>query len=45
MSDILMRRMTDKMIQTIGIMQNIIPVPIHSFLKKAVAVGIWQMKQ
>lgn len=33
------------MIQTIGIMENIIPVPIHTFFKKAVAAGIQEMKQ
>lgn len=40
--------MTDKMIQTIEFMENIILVPIHAFFlkkKKAIAVGIQEMKQ
>lgn len=40
--------MTDKMIQTIVFMENIIFVPIHTFFfkkKNAVAVGIQEMKQ
>lgn len=33
------------MIQTIEFMENIILVPIHAFFKKAIAVGIQEMKQ